>query len=81
MSKTRARRAVLRKVPEIKEGQDSEWLGFEAHVRPQARPFDWRGFIRRGAAGFNGVALGLAFLGGLALGGTLATLISRIERN
>ncbi len=65
----------------MEEIQDEEWLGAEAHVRPQERPLDWLHVFRTVGTGFTALALGLAFLGGLALGSTVASLIARGERD
>lgn len=81
MSKSQPPRMPLRRVPPIEETQDEEWLGAEAHVRPQDRPLDWLHVFRTVGTGFTGLALGLAFLGGLALGSTVASLIVRCERD
>ncbi len=81
MSKMQPRRLPLRRVPPIEETQEEEWLGAEAHVRPQERPIDWVHVFRTVAAGHQGVVLGLAFLGGLALGSVVVSLIARSDKD
>ena len=78
MNRAKARRDLLRKVPPIGETQqDEEWLGGEAHVGPRYRRQNWLYVFRTMGAGFTALSLGLAFLGGLVLGSTVASLVAR----
>ncbi len=81
MNRAKARRDLLRKVPSIMEAQDEEWLGAEAHVRRQHRPFDWVHVFKTVGAGFTILSLGLAFLSGFVVGGTITSLIVRSEKD
>lgn len=81
MNRARARRYALRRVPTIANTAEAEWLGAEAHVRHQDRPFDWTRLYRSSGVGFNAVALGLVFLGGLLLGSALASRLVRSARD
>lgn len=81
MNRAKARRNLLHKVPSIAEAQDEEWLGAEAHVRRQYRPYDWLHVFRTVGAGFTALSLGLAFLGGLVLGSTIVSIVSRGEKD
>ncbi len=80
MSDTKTRRKPLRKVPSIAEGEDQEWYGAEAHVPYQDRPIDWLRPFRTDGAGFTGVAVSLAFLGGTLLGSLLFASLRRKDR-
>ena len=81
MSKSQPPRMSLRRVPPVKENQEEEWLGGEAHVRPQEQPLDVFHVLWTIGTRHTGFALGLAFLGGLALGSTVASLIARGQRD
>lgn len=81
MSRARARRYALKRVPTIGDAAEDEWLGAEAHVRQQDRPFEWSRLYRSSGVGFNALALGLVFFGGLLLGSTLASLLVRGARD
>lgn len=75
------RKRRLREVPPVEVGEEKDWLGAEAHVPYHERPVDWLGPLTTRGAGFSGVAISLAFLGGALLGSLLYAVVERPNKS